>query len=431
MHMPKTITDIIPPSRRRAMQVERPVDMTPPPPPPPILNDSDEEEPSEGPRYPRPMRSQKRGFPWKYAVAALVVLVIALFVLNAFAGAKVQISPAIKETTVSGEFTATGSAGDLPYERIEANTVVSESVPAEGTEEANDFAQGTITVYNAQNKPQQLIKNTRFESPTGLIFRIRDSISVPAGSATTPGTLSVTVYADEGGEKYNIGATSFTIPGLKGSETFDMVYARSTESMAGGYSGVRASVSDSTRKTRYEAMKPSIDSELTTALSEKIPEGYVLVPGAVWTTYESQPDGVASGTVTLNQKGTAIAVVFPSESLGSAIASRSLGASYKGEPILVHNIGTLTLTSSEGTAPAQGEANFSFGLSGNTTLMWKVEEEKIASAVSGKSRDAAQTILKGFPEVEKAVIVLRPFWAGSFPSDPGKIEVLVEAKEEK
>jgi hypothetical protein len=433
LHMPKTITDIIPPSRRKAMQADRPMDVVPPTPVPPILNDSDDdgEEYGDEPRYPRPMRSHKRGFPWKYAIAALIVLAGALVVLHAFGGAKVQVSPAVKETTVSGEFSATGSAGDLPFELITASTVANESVPAEGTKEASDPAQGTITVYNAQSKPQQLIKNTRFETPAGLIFRIRDSISVPAGSATTPGTLSVTVYADEGGEKYNVGPTSFTIPGLKGSETYDMVYARSTEAMVGGYAGMRATVSEGTRTTRYEAMKPLIDSELSTALSAEIPEGYVLLPGAIWTTYEAQPDGVASGTVTLNQKGSATAVVLPAKALGKAIASRTMNPSYKGEDIVVNDIGTLTLASMTGAPPASGDTTFTFTLSGSTNLKWVADAKKIAGAVAGKSRDAAQTLLKGFPEVERAVIVLRPFWAGSFPSDPEKIEVVIEGEEKK
>lgn len=431
--MPKTINDIIPPSRRKAMQADMPAPAasTPPPPPPPQNPieppqfDDDRE-----PQYPRPMRTAKRGFPWMYVGAAVVVLIVAVGILHAFGGAKVEITPVVNETSVSGEFAATGSAGDLPFEVITAETVATASVPAEGTTEADDPAQGTITVYNAQEKTQQLIKNTRFESSNGLIYRIHDSITVPAGSPTAPGELKVTVYADEGGEKYNIGPSSFTVPGLKGSATFDLVYARSSEPMAGGFSGVRPSVSGATKTAKYESLKPTIDSEIATALAAEVPDGYALLPGASWTTYEPQPDGTgASGTVSLREKGITTAVIFPKAALAKAVAFRTLG-SYEGQPVTLKDQGTLTLASMSGTAPAAGDASFSFTLSGNTTILWEVDAAKIAGAVAGKTRESAKTILLGFPEVDKAVIVLRPFWAGSYPSDPEKIKVTVAGQEE-
>lgn len=431
--MPKTITDIIPPSRRKAMDAMRPTSPTPSPPPP-----SEPEEESAGefesrpPKYPRPMRASRVGFPWKYAIAALVVVVLAGIMLHALGGAKIQITPVIEDMAVSGEFAATGSAGDLSYEIITASTVVSGSVPAEGTEESDDPAQGSITVYNAQATPQQLIKNTRFESPQGLIFRIRDSISVPGGTATKPGELTVTVYADQGGEEYNINPTTFTVPGLKGSATYDLVYARSSEAMTGGFSGMRASVSEATRSTRYDAMKGAIDAELAKALLAEIPEGYILLPGASWTVYEPQPDGVASGTVTLNQKGSITAAVFPKEALAGAIAHRMLEEqAYAGEPVTIESPGTLTVASMSGSAPVAGDTSFSFTVSGNTSLKWLVDKEKIATAVAGKNKNSAQTILSGFPEVGSAHMILRPFWAGEFPDDPAKIAVEVEGEEKE
>jgi len=428
--MPKTITDIIPPSRRKAMDAMRP--STPPAPPPPPV-DKEPEEPEEfsskPPQYPRPMRSGGKRFPWKYAGAALGVVILAGIVLLALGGARVEITPVISQIPVSGEFAATKSAGDLSYQTVTAKTVVSASIPAEGTKETDDPAQGTITVYNAQSKPQQLIKNTRFESPAGLIFRIRDSISVPAGSSAKPGELKVTVFADQGGEEYNVGPTTFTIPGLKGSETYDLVYARSTEAMTGGFSGMRASVSESTKEATYVEMKSAIDTELREALQAEVPEGYVLLPGSSWTTYEPQPDGIASGTVTLNQKGTAIAVIFPIESLAKAIAYQGI-TGYDGQSVTLESLGTLTLASMSGTAPAEADTSFSFSLSGNTNIKWIVNPEKIASAVTGKTRDAAQTILLGYPEVEKVQMILRPFWAGKFPTDPEKITVTVVGEEE-
>jgi hypothetical protein len=43
--------------------------------------------------------------------------------------------------------------------------------------------------------------------------------------------------------------------------------------------------------------------------------------------------------------------------------------------------------------------------------------------VAGKSRDAAYTIISGFPEVSQAVLTVRPFWKTSFPDDPASIKI--------
>ncbi len=60
-----------------------------------------------------------------------------------------------------------------------------------------------------------------------------------------------------------------------------------------------------------------------------------------------------------------------------------------------------------------------------------MDAEKIAGSVAGKSRDAAETILSGFPEVEKAILSLKPFWAGTMPEDPAEITVIVESSDSK
>lgn len=389
---------------------------------PPSFNDDDD---TDGPSYPRPLRTKRSGFPYKLALGALVILAIAAGVLHAFAGAKVDIVPVVNATNVSGEFVATATAGDLPFAFVTAETIATIDVPAEGTTEANDAAQGSITVFNDQKTSQPLIKNTRFESPSGLIYRIRDSITLPPKTGSGPGKLTVTVYADEGGEKYNIGPTSFTIPGLKGSETYDLVYARSESAMTGGFSGTRPSVGNATKEAKYETLKPTIDAQLRTALLGQLPEGYVLLGGATWITYEPQPDGSdAAGTVTIKEKGMAKAVIFPKGALAKAIAYLTPGT-YDGQSVTFNGEPALTVSSTSGSAPAESDESFTFTLTGTANILWVVDAEKIAGAVAGKSRDAAKTILVGFPEVAEATFVLRPFWAGQYPSDPKEIKVNV------
>jgi len=367
-------------------------------------------------------RRGKGGFPWKWVIATIVVIAACVAVLFAFGGTKVEATPVMKSATVSGEFAATPSAGDLPYQVISVEKVGAKEIKAEGTETANVPAQGTVTIYNAQDKTQELIKNTRFETPEGLIFRIHEPVKIPPGTTANPGEVKATVYADAGGERYNIGPSTFTLPGLANSATFDLVYARSTEAMSGGFTGERPSIPQTTRESTYAAMQGNLQAELDADLASRIPEGYALLSGATFYTYTPQPDGAGkSDAVNLQLKGTANAYVFPKDALARAIAFRSLGV-YGGQPVTVPATDGLTLTPVNGT-PAGDTETFAFTLAGSTNIVWVVDPVELAGAIAGKSRDAARTILAGFSELAEAKLVVRPFWAGTLPADPAKITV--------
>lgn len=378
------------------------------PPPPPS---------SSRPAYDRP----RRKFPWGLVVAIVIILAVSVGALYAFAGARVEITPTSGEATISSEFTATAAAGELPFEVVSVDKIATQTVKAESTETVNEASEGTITVYNASDEKQTFVKNTRFETPEGLIFKAQDAVNIPAASGGTPGSVKITVYAEATGDKYNVGPTSFTLPGLKGGDLFTEVTAKSTEAMSGGFSGTRPSVSEATREKEYPKMQEALKTDLEKAVVEQVPQGYTLMSGATFVSFDPQPDtSSAAGSVEVRLKGTATAVIFPTDALAQAIAYKSLGV-YAGEPVTLSGSDKLALTAP--TAPTGND--FTFSLSGETKIVWTVEAERIAGAVAGKKRDAAQVILAGFPEVEKAVLVLRPFWAGAFPNDPAEIEVSV------
>lgn len=420
--MQKNLNDIIPPSRRRAMGEGTPDvpqytsmggDMPPVVPPPPIR-----------PMYERPQKP-RRSFPMGTAIAALAVVLVSVGALFAFSGAEVKVTATENTSSVQGEFVAAQGTGDLPFEVITVEKVATASVPSEGTETVNQSAQGTITIENKQDTPQQLIKNTRFETPEGLIFRIRDSVNVPAASGGQPGRLEATVYADATGDSYNVGPTTFTLPGLKGGATFDLVTARSSEAMKGGFAGPRPSVSAATRESKATELRSKLTGEMDQALLEAVPEGYTLLKGASTVTYEAQPDAAAAGNnVELSEKGIARGIVFPTEALARAIAFQVVGA-YSGQPVTLSDHSGLTLAP-VGDLPVVGATEFAFSLSGSTKILWVVDPAKISAAVAGKTRDSAKMLLAGFPEVDQAELVIRPFWKGSFPTDPEKIKVSVQ-----
>lgn len=382
------------------------------------------------PKKERPARTPSR-FPVGTALVALVVVVASAGALYAFSKARVTITPMQKEVTMSGDLLATSGTGVLPFVVISVEKVASTNVKSEGTENVQQAAQGSIVITNTQAVPQQLIKNTRFESADGRIFRIHDSITVPAAKDATPGSLTVTVYADATGESFNIGATTFKLPGLKGSKAYEQVLAKSSEPMAGGFAGPRPSVAEATKNKAYESLKTELVEQIEAAISEKVPEGYVLLPGASFTTYVAQPDApAAGGEVALSQKAVATAVVFPRTAIASSIAYANDGT-YNGQPVTLVDEAGLKLTSANAAAPAPADPEFAFKLEGSATILWVVDGERIAGAVAGKNRQSAEVALTGFPEVEHANIVIRPFWTSSFPSDPSKIEVVVSEPSSK
>lgn len=413
--MPKTIDDIIPPSRRRQMTTESAPSV-------PTTDYPTTTTPPMTPEPPQRIRIKNGpSFPYGTALIALVVITVCAGILYAFSNAKVEVTPASRVVTVNGEYTATTPTGDLPYSLITLQKTSSKNAPAESSLTANDSAQGNIVISNAQAKPQTLITNTRFESSNGLIYRIHAPVTIPAGSASVPGTLTVTVYADQPGQNYNIGPSTFTVPGLKGGEGFTLVTARSSGPMTGGFTGTRAAVSQATDDAVHATLQSSLTSDLQAELIQKVGKDNVLVPGSTQITFATLPDtATSSAAVTISGQASLTAVVFPKNALAKAIATKNLGT-YTGEPVTLDSVANLVLTPASTSTPATDTYNFS--LTGSAKVVWLVDTSKIAGAIAGKTRDAAQSILIGFPEVDKVVLILRPFWANTFPQDPSRIKI--------
>src|SRR3989344_5840413 len=192
----RTLNDIIPPSRRKeTSQPTNPASRE-------LLNLSADKPPK---------------FPYVTLLVVALVVAVSIGALFYFSTAKVEVTPSTVSAAVQSSFSANKSSGDLPFEIITAQKIASQSVKGSGTKTVNSSASGTITIYNTQAKAQRLVTNTRFATTAGLIFRTHTAVTVPAGTTAKPGSVNVKVYADKVGDAYNVGATSFTIPGFAGT----------------------------------------------------------------------------------------------------------------------------------------------------------------------------------------------------------------------
>ncbi len=68
---------------------------------------------------------------------------------------------------------------------------------------------GKVKLINNYNSNQPLVKSTRLLSSDGKLFRLKQSVTVPAG-----GSIEAEIYADKVSADMAIAPTKFTIPGL-------------------------------------------------------------------------------------------------------------------------------------------------------------------------------------------------------------------------
>ncbi|MDP2652343.1 MAG: hypothetical protein Q8O94_04350, partial [bacterium] len=137
----------------------------------------------------------------------------------------------------------------------------------------------------------------------------------------------------------------------------------------------------------------------------------------------SAPSGT-TGQVEVKEQGTITAVVFPNAALAKAIASSITNLGYQGEPLTLSSTDDLLLAAADGI-PSTDAETFSFTIAGTAPLTYTVDSARIAAAVAGETRSAAEVALTNYPEVKRAIIILRPFWRQTFPQDPSSISVVI------
>lgn len=339
-----------------------------------------------------------------------------------------------KDISIDGSFLAKKDAkeGELPFETVSASKENSKTVPATGEKQVETRSSGTIIIYNNySNATQRLIKNTRFETTDGRIYRIDQSVTVPGKDKDTgaPGQVETLVYADSAGEAYNIGLSDFTIPGFKGDPRYSKFFARSKTTMTGGFIGkIKTASSEDLKKAKQE-LETTLRDEVTKAIEGQVPEGFVLFKSALYINLEtlSPPDSNE-----LKEKATAYGVLFNEKKLASSIALATI-ADYDKSEILAKDLQNILFTPIPPDAKPWQTGVVSFSLKGTTTLVWLFDQEKLKNDLVGQPKEKARiaTILEAYPSIDHAEVVVRPFWRSTLPTKVEDITIKTEKAGEK
>ncbi|MBI5816828.1 MAG: hypothetical protein HZB09_00165 [Candidatus Yonathbacteria bacterium] len=368
---------------------------------------------------------------WTLA-AVVFVGMLAVVLSTFFSGATVKIIPLNKTVTLAMDFTARENAtekGIVPYQKIPLPTEEqSEDIPTTLEKKITKKASGKVKIFNEYSTAsQRLIKNTRFESAIGKIYRIDNSIVVPgvstASGKTTPGSIEATVYGDAPGEEYNSSATDFTIPGFKGDPRYTKFYARSQTPIEGGFSGTIKIPSPEDQKSAVDRLKEALRADLVKKAHAQTPEGFILYDNAIFVVFNDLEAINTQNPAHITVKGSLYGIMFNKGALSGFIAEKMINP-YDGNPVLVRNLADLELKPKGDVLDPANLKDASFTISGDALVVWDVDMEKLKNELAGVSKSGGfKNIITKYTAIWKAEAVVRPFWKMNFPENSEKITI--------
>jgi hypothetical protein len=338
-----------------------------------------------------------------------------------FDSASITINPKYKDVDVSDTFIFFKEDLLMDY----SSSTLSKDVMKSAPKEVNQKAGGEITIYNNySSNPQILIKNTRFQTTDGKIFRINDSVTVPGKNGNTPGSVTAKVSADSYGADYNIKASDFTIPGFKGTPRYAGFYAKSTNPMTGGMSGTVSTVSPEDIVVANNDLKPSINSSLTTSTKKISHDGYFSLYNNLITNYsDNQNTLMTSDQNSYSLTGTALLLSIKKDVLASVIAKQVLQDNYDpSQPVHIDNINNLTFTIDPN---ADINSNIvKILINGKVRIIWTYGPDNIKKSVAGQSSSIFDTIINRYSaSIIHSSFKVSPPWIKAFPKDINRIKV--------
>ncbi len=369
--------------------------------------------------------------PLALAIGAVLVLVFILYLT--LGSARIIISSAKQKLDfklkVSASSTATAVNFDfnqIPGQQFREQKKETGTFPVTGQKDVVQKAGGTITIFNKGVTAQRLVATTRFKSPDGLIFRIPQTINVPAavktGATVTPGSIESAVYADRPGAEYNIGPTQLTIPGFEGTPKSNDFYATSDKPMAGGIIGPAKVVTEKDFTMAQEELTAKIKDEILKSLKDRGGELKILDAIAIKL---DAPEvnakvGEAAEDLEMSIQGSADTIAFRESDVIELI--KNFVSQKNSMELLLKDLAISYVN----PQPGADKTSLSFDVQVSGWAAAKVDTDTIKNDVRGMSEDSIRSYLKGIKEIESTRILLSPFWVRSIPEDVSKIKIDIQ-----
>lgn len=290
-------------------------------------------------------------------------------------------------------------------------------------------AKGKVTIYNKfSTAPQSLVASTRILSKEGKLFHLINSVTVPGMSGAEAGKIEAEIVADKTGNDFNIGPSSFTIEGFKGTPKYEKFEVTSTASTGNGSAAnnatkVKMVTSQDLETARQQAIK-ELDQNLEQQIKERIDGDQKILMDAIQkdiiksAASKKEGDQADSFTYTLNEKIKILTIA--ENDIRQVLMEKANLKQESGYEITQKNYSYTKVI------PDFEKKSLNLKVQANFNLKAKIDPENIKKGIVGKSEEEIQTILTGYQELKKAEINFTPAWLNRVPAIERKIQIKLE-----
>ena len=380
------------------------------------------------PSEPKQVKTEPRYSLWLVAFFSITFFLFALSFF--FSGAKVIVNPKVKDLVLNENLSATKDLGtnNLTFDLVVISGEDSKSIKGGADVDVFLKAGGTVMLYNAfGSSPQNLDIDTRLEGSNGKLYKTKTKTTIPGISKDgTPGSVAVEIYGASAGEEYNSAPLDFKILGFKGTPKYPKFYGRSKGDIIGGFKGKSQVISDSEKANAISDLKATLKMRLLQKATNQIPTGFILYKDAILLNIDNVnvDFNAKDSMIPLNLKGTLYGFLFDEKKLTKKIVT-DLVPDYDDSDVYLQNIKDLKFAFSKNEILSAELKDISFNLSGNSKVVWQIDQEKLLTDILGKKKNDFNQILSQYPNILSADLTLRPFWKSSLPENAKAIQMIV------
>ncbi len=361
----------------------------------------------------------------KISLLFIVLSLLLLFIIVYFSLAKatlvLTLSQEPKTLTFDLSVSPTSTESDLMGRIISKELNVSQNFTVENYTEEPGLAQGKIKIINNHAEDQTLVKTTRFLSPEGILFHLKNKVVVPAGQ-----DLVTDVYADKEGPEFNLAPTKFTIPGLS-TALQQKIYAVSEEIMIGGVKKVGLLTEADVTKAQ-EKMPAGLNQAVKAQLAGQLLSDEIILDKLIKTQVLSQNVSPKVGekvdNFIINDKILAEVVIVNFEALVNAAKEKYKQKNAADEKIqgwqldnFDYQIKNLDLEKNTATLEAKLTAD----------LLGTFDLEKFnKSEIVGFDKKGLEYYFSQFSGLKKIETNFSPFWVKTVPTLTDRIHIEVK-----